>query len=72
MKDVTIPILLQNELVSTQTDLNPNDSSFEQYKKSSCCFLFILFRIIYLEKKKNIFNNFNYIFNNFNHLFITK
>ena len=51
-KDVTIPLLLQNELVSTQTDLNPNDSSFETYKKvASICF-FLLFLGLFIWKRK--------------------
>ena len=29
-KEVKVPLILQNELVSTQTDLNPNDSTFEK------------------------------------------
>jgi hypothetical protein len=55
MKDVTIPLLLQNELVSTQTDLNPNDSSFEKYKKIAAIFFFIVFFILYIWKRKKIF-----------------
>ena len=55
MKDVTIPILLQNELVSTQTDLNPNDSSFEQYKKVAAVFFFILFLGLFIWKRRKIF-----------------
>lgn len=54
-KDVTIPLLLQNELVSTQTDLNPNDSSFEMYKKvASICF-FLLFLGLFIWKRKRFF-----------------
>ena len=55
LKDVTIPLLLQNELVSTQTDLNPNDSSFEKYKKVASVLLFIGFLILFILKRKKIF-----------------
>ena len=55
MKDVTIPILLQNELVSTQTDLNPNDSSFEKYKKVAAIFFFIVFFLLFVWKRKRVF-----------------
>lgn len=51
-KEVTIPLVLQNELVSTQTDLNPNDSSFEKYKKLAIALSFILFLILYIWKRK--------------------
>ncbi len=55
MKDVTIPLLLQNELVSTQTDLNPNDSSFEKYKKIAAIFFFIVFFLLFVWKRKRVF-----------------
>ncbi len=55
MKDVTIPLLLQNELVSTQTDLNPNDSSFEKYKKVAAIFFFIVFFLLFVWKRKRVF-----------------
>ena len=54
-KDVTIPLLLQNELVSTQTDLNPNDSSFEKYKKIGSISFFILFLVVFIWKRKRFF-----------------
>ncbi|MGM0519249.1 MAG: hypothetical protein ACQERD_06380 [Campylobacterota bacterium] len=49
--DVTIPLILQNELVSTQTDLNPNDSSFEKYKKIAVGVLFLIFLTLYVIKR---------------------
>lgn len=51
-KEVTIPLILQNELVSTQTDLNPNDSSFEKYKKVAVAVLFLVFLGLYIWKRK--------------------
>ncbi len=51
-KDVTIPLVLQNELVSTQTDLNPNDSSFEKYKKIAVVVLFLIALALYIWKRK--------------------
>lgn len=55
LETVTVPLILQNELVSTQTDLNPNDSSFEKYKKMAVAALFILFLVVYILKRKKIF-----------------
>lgn len=52
-KDVKVPLILQNELVSTQTDLNPNDSTFEKYKKIATLVLFgILFLLTVWKRKK--------------------
>lgn len=55
LKDFTIPLLLQNELVSTQTDLNPNDSSFEKYKKIGSISFFVLFLALFIWKRKKFF-----------------
>lgn len=52
---ITIPLILQNELVSTQTDLNPNDSSFEKYKKIAVLVLLILFILLYIWKRNKIY-----------------
>lgn len=51
-KDVKIPLILQNELVSTQTDLNPNDSTFERYKKIAAIVVFILSLLLFIIKRK--------------------
>ena len=53
-KDVTIPLILQNELVSTQTDLNPNDSNFEKYKKIFAIIIFLVFLIWFILKRNKI------------------
>lgn len=55
LKDIKIPLILQNELVSTQTDLNPNDSSFEKYKKVATIIVFIVFLLLFIWKRKKIF-----------------
>lgn len=52
-KKITIPITLDQELVSTQTDLNPNDSSIEVYKKIALGVLTIFFLLLFLIKRKN-------------------
>lgn len=52
-KKITIPIKLEEELVSTQTDLNPNDSNLEVYKKVALGVLTIVFIVMYLIKRKN-------------------
>jgi hypothetical protein len=53
-KDIKIPLILQNELVSTQTDLNPNDSNFEKYKKIFVIVVFVIFLILLLVKRNKI------------------
>jgi hypothetical protein len=53
-KDIKIPLILQNELVSTQTDLNPNDSNFEKYKKIVVIVIFVLFLILLIIKRNKI------------------
>ncbi len=55
IKSITIPLVLQNELVSTQTDLNPNDSSFEKYKKIAVFVVFVLFFILFIWKRYKIY-----------------
>lgn len=62
LKDVKIPLILQNELVSTQTDLNPNDSNFEKYKKIAAILSFIIFVALFIWKRKKIFLIFTIIF----------
>lgn len=52
-KKITVPIKLEEELVSTQTDLNPNDSNLEVYKKVALGVLTIFFIVMYLIKRKN-------------------
>ncbi|MDX9795221.1 MAG: hypothetical protein RBT24_00165 [Arcobacteraceae bacterium] len=52
-KKIIVPIKLEEELVSTQTDLNPNDSNLEVYKKVALGVLTILFIVMYLIKRKN-------------------
>lgn len=54
-KEVKIPLVLQNELVSTQTDLNPNDSTFEKYKKIAAIVVFIVFLILFILKRNRYF-----------------
>lgn len=54
-KEVKIPLILQNELVSTQTDLNPNDSSFEKYKKIASIVIFFIFLVLFIWKKYTVF-----------------
>ncbi|AXK48175.1 hypothetical protein CRU87_01280 [Aliarcobacter trophiarum LMG 25534] len=53
-KEIKVPLILQNELVSTQTDLNPNDSTFEKYKKIAAIIVFVIFLLIYIWKRWRI------------------
>lgn len=52
---IILPITLDEELVSTQTDLNPNNSSFEFYKKIAVGVLAVLLLILFAWKRKYIF-----------------
>ncbi|WP_419763777.1 MAG: hypothetical protein ACNI28_08215 [Arcobacter sp.] len=52
---IKIPIVLENELVSTQTDLNPNKSNILFYKRVALGSLFAGFLIIYIWKRKKIY-----------------
>lgn len=54
LKDVKVPLILQNELVSTQTDLNPEDSTFERYKKVASVVVFGIFLILVIWKRNKI------------------
>jgi len=48
-------VVLKNELVSTQTDLNPNKSNVLLYKKIFFGFLVILFFILYLIRRRFLY-----------------
>jgi len=52
---MTIPIMLDEELVSTQTELNPYNSSILIYKQISSALVLIIFSLIYIFKRKNIY-----------------
>lgn len=54
-KDIVVPITFEEELVSTQTDLNPNNSSFEFYKKMAVGLICIIFFISFIWKRRFIF-----------------
>ncbi|RXJ83730.1 hypothetical protein [Arcobacter sp. CECT 8985] len=51
-KTISIPLTLENELVSTQTDLNPNNSNYELYKKIALLVVLLIFIILYIWKRK--------------------
>jgi len=55
-------VILKNELVSTQTDLNPNKSNILLYKKIFIASFVFLFFILYLNRKKFIYIFFTLIF----------
>jgi len=52
---MTIPIILDEELVSTQTELNPYNSSILVYKQVLSGVLLTLFVLLYAFKRKNIY-----------------
>lgn len=47
-----VPIVLEEDLVSTQTDLNPNNSSFEFYKKIAVGVLALVFLALFIWRRK--------------------
>lgn len=52
---ITVPVVLDEELVSTQTDLNPNNSSFEFYKKIGMGVLSLFALLLFVWKRKYVF-----------------
>jgi len=52
---IKIPIVLENELVSTQTDLNPNKSNILFYKRVAFAALVVLFLAIFIWKRKKVY-----------------
>lgn len=49
---VNIPIILKEDLVSTQTELNPYESNFDFYKKIFIMFFVSIFLMIYYFKRR--------------------
>lgn len=54
-RKITVPVKLENELVSTQTDLNPNNSNMLFYKKIAFSVLSVLFLVLFAWKRKYIY-----------------
>ncbi len=52
---ITLPITLEEELVSTQTDLNPYESSVSIYKQYGAIVLFFIVLLLFLITKRNLF-----------------
>ena len=52
---VELPIILEEELVSTQTDLNPYESSMQLYKKIVLAMIVFIFIMIYFFTKRGKF-----------------
>ncbi|MGB3751062.1 MAG: hypothetical protein WA945_05800 [Arcobacteraceae bacterium] len=52
---ITLPIILDEELVSTQTELNPYNSSILIYKQVLVSGLLLLFVVIFVFSRKNIY-----------------
>ena len=48
---IVVPIVFEEELVSTQTDLNPNNSSFEFYKKVAVGVFALILLLLFIWKK---------------------
>ncbi len=54
-ESVSVPVVFEEELVSTQTDLNPNNSSFEFYKKIAIGAVSVIFLFLFAWKRKYVF-----------------
>jgi len=54
-ESINLPIVLENDLISTQSDLNPNNSNLEFYKKIAIASLLFLFLVVSLWKRKLIY-----------------
>ena len=52
---MNIPIMLDEELVSTQTELNPYNSSLLIYKQVFSAFILLIFILIFIFKRQNIY-----------------
>lgn len=52
LKTINVPVVFTEELVSTQTDLNPNNSSFEFYKKVAVGALALILLVLFIWKRK--------------------
>ena len=59
---MTIPIILDEELVSTQTELNPYNSSILIYKQILSAVVLIIFILVFIFRRKNIYLVFITIF----------
>ncbi len=59
---VQLPIMLEERLVSTQTDLNPYDSNILFYKQTSTLIIALFFLLLYVKTKHKIFTVFIFIF----------
>ncbi|AXH13255.1 hypothetical protein [Halarcobacter bivalviorum] len=55
LEKITIPIKFEEELVSTQTDLNPNNSSFEFYKKVAIGVVALVFLVLFIWKRSYLY-----------------
>jgi len=59
---VELPIILEDDLVSTQTDLNPQENNMLYYKQITTIILLILLFLIYLKTRSKIILMFSVIF----------
>jgi len=55
LEKINIPIKFEEELVSTQTDLNPNNSSFEFYKKLAIGMISLIFLVLFIWKRSYLY-----------------
>lgn len=54
-EQIIVPLILQNELVSTQTDLNPNNSNFEKYKKIALLIVLLISIVLFIWKRNKVY-----------------
>ncbi len=60
--NVQLPIFLEEDLVSTQTDLNPYDNSMLLYKQIALFVLILIFVLIYLKNRSKLAITFAILF----------
>ncbi len=53
--ELELPIILEDELVSTQTNLNPNDGNLLYYKRMASLIMIAIFLLFYMKMKNKIF-----------------
>ncbi len=59
---VQLPIMLEEELVSTQTDLNPYDNNMIFYKQATSLVIVLIFLLLYVKTNHKAFVVFVFIF----------
>ena len=54
-ENITMPIVLSDDKISTQIDLNPAESSLQVYKDITYGFIALMFIILFIKKRKKVY-----------------